>query len=94
MAARSRARHSVAARASQSQQVLAQIQADPSFAQWADHPLNVPIYVTKGKGQYEGHGGGWTDLVSTLYGYIPDSVKKAVMRGSVTGRGGRTVTLY
>ena len=23
-------------------------------AQWADHPLNVPIYVTKGKGQYEG----------------------------------------
>jgi hypothetical protein len=47
-------------------------------AQWADHPLNVPIYVTKGKGQYEGHGGGWTDLVSTLYGYIPDSVKKAV----------------
>ena len=49
---------------------------DPS--QWADHPLNVPIYVTKGKGQYEGHGGGWTDLVSTLYGYIPDSVKKAV----------------
>ena len=21
-------------------------------AQWADHPLNVPIYVTKGKGQY------------------------------------------
>ena len=36
------------------------------------------IYVTKGKGQYEGHGGGWTDLVSTLYGYIPDSVKKAV----------------
>ena len=23
-------------------------------------------------------GGGWTDLVSTLYGYIPDSVKKAV----------------
>ena len=47
-------------------------------ATWTDHPLNVPIYVTKGKGQYEGHGGGWTDLVSTLYGYIPDSVKKAV----------------
>ena len=48
---------------------------DPS--QWADHPLNVPIYVTKGKGQYDGHGGGWTDLVSTLYGHIPDSIKKA-----------------
>ena len=46
--------------------------------QWADHPLNVPIYVTKGKGQYAGHGGGWTDLMSTLYGYVPDSVKSAV----------------
>ena len=51
---------------------------DPS--QWADHPLNVPIYVTKGKGQYEGHGAGWTDLVSTLYGHIPDSVKSAAKK--------------
>ena len=41
MAARSRARHSVAARASQSQQVLAQIQADPSLAKLVKEGLLI-----------------------------------------------------
>ena len=49
---------------------------DPS--QWKDHPLNLDIYVTKGKGRYAGHGGGWTDLVSTLWGHVPDSIKQKV----------------
>ena len=49
---------------------------DPS--QWTDHPLNLDIYVTKGRGKYAGHGGGWTDLVSTLWGHVPDSIKSMV----------------
>ena len=47
-------------------------------AQWVDHPLNLDIYVTKGRGKYAGQGGGWTDMVSTLWGHVPDSIKNMI----------------
>eukprot|EP01047_Picozoa_sp_COSAG01_P093506 COSAG01_NODE_24624_length_772_cov_2.588410_1_plen_77_part_10 len=41
---------------------------DDDDPQWADHTfVDFPIYVSKGRGKYAGHGGGLTSLLKLLF---------------------------
>jgi hypothetical protein len=61
---------------------------DDDDPQWQDHTfVDFPIYVSKGRGKYAGHGGGLTSLLKLLFNkakgnpMVQQAAKKAVKTG-------------
>jgi hypothetical protein len=61
---------------------------DDDDEQWQDHTfVDFPIYVSKGRGKYAGHGGGLTSLLKLLFNkakgnpMVQQAAKKAVKTG-------------
>jgi hypothetical protein len=61
---------------------------DDDDPQWQDHTfIDFPIYVSKGRGKYAGHGGGLTSLLKLLFNKAKNNpevrklAKKAVKAG-------------